>query len=135
MERQSREMEIQLGEDTKTIARQVEQITALNNRNKQLKQFLADSESRVHSLQSKLRKVTSEMEETEGRAATMSKLLSTPAGSRCGTPASSMRQSTRPGSSMSWDHIDCRSAFVRYPSIFICYHGYHGYNIRYHNDT
>ena len=45
MERQSREMEIQLGEDTKTIARQVEQITALNNRNKQLKQFLADSVS------------------------------------------------------------------------------------------
>ena len=52
------------------------------------------------SLQARLRKVTSEVEESENRNATMTKMLSSPAASRCSpaasrcsTPASLMRQS------------------------------------------
>ncbi|KAL5265052.1 hypothetical protein ACHWQZ_G005961 [Mnemiopsis leidyi] len=106
LERLLKELELQAMEDTQTIERQVEQIASVNNRNKQLKTQFADAEARITSLQQKLRKLTTEVEESEGRNATMTKLLSTPAASRCPTP---LRQSrgclaSRPDTAMSWDH-------------------------------
>lgn len=97
LERLLKELEIQAMEDTQTIERQVDQIASVNNRNKQLKTQFADAEARIISLQQKLRKLTTEVEDSEGRNATMTKMLSTPA-SRCSSRQSQMMRNSVMGS-------------------------------------